>query len=661
MRLKTLCTAALCALLPGIAAAQNYRQDFSATFPPKADVPGKVSVTLFDQSTGTTIKPFVDYEVNGLNAYAGRPQFGGRTGGANSNEEVGNVSSVYRVGANSTTVQYPVDPLPAVGGANYTPDRVLDPNFITLAEKGINSITSAAAWDEAYSGAYDSVTHTFDFRLSEGNPTSNDNADGIGWSYLNSEQNGTSGIVGPNTSEEPGYGGSLGVGFDIWDNGGEGGNSVSLHFNGRTLLSRNITDGNDPSTGQPWAFNSMETGDIIRATIEVKPGAAASLDPPSLLGGSPYTIWNRSGLRPELIQVGNTGTQGYLRVAPEAGGVANVIAFAHDGSAASDEYHVSFDFRGLSEEGSRADGMSFLLVPVETYGAEGAETIAFGPHEEPSLAGAFGVGFDTFNSDGDAQDEPEGRPNVGNHVSIHFDGAKLSQTNFDPTEDLDLVTTDPTVWHNALIDIKGDTLSVTITDGADASVHVITENIPGLSQMGAVRPVFAARTGGAFDNYEIDNFVMRGKGLPCDFDGNGTVDVADINMLSNAIRTGTGGSVYDVNGDNAVNLNDLTSAVADKNCFNTYIGDANFDGQFNSGDLVTVFAAGEYEDNTALNSTWGEGDWNADGDFNTGDLVFAFQGGGYEAGPRAAVSAVPEPSSLALLSLGALLLVRRRK
>jgi hypothetical protein len=60
-------------------------------------------------------------------------------------------------------------------------------------------------------------------------------------------------------------------------------------------------------------------------------------------------------------------------------------------------------------------------------------------------------------------------------------------------------------------------------------------------------------------------------------------------------------------------------------------GDSNHDGRFNSGDLVTVFQAGEYEDAVSGNSTFEEGDWNGDGDFNTGDLVFAFQAGTYVA------------------------------
>ena len=88
-------------------------------------------------------------------------------------------------------------------------------------------------------------------------------------------------------------------------------------------------------------------------------------------------------------------------------------------------------------------------------------------------------------------------------------------------------------------------------------------------------------------------------------------------------------------------------------------GDSNLDGEFNSSDLVEVFAAGEYEDGIAENSYWTTGDWNSDGDFDSSDLVVAFRDGRYEEGP--AVNAVPEPSSAVLLIIGLLALVRRRK
>ena len=93
---------------------------------------------------------------------------------------------------------------------------------------------------------------------------------------------------------------------------------------------------------------------------------------------------------------------------------------------------------------------------------------------------------------------------------------------------------------------------------------------------------------------------------------------------------------YDLNGDGRVDGLDRDQLIFQE--FNSTYGDADLNRAFNSGDLVFVFSAGEYEDNIPGNSTWSEGDWNGDGDFDSGDIVLAFAAGGYEvaARPRAA-------------------------
>lgn len=145
-----------------------------------------------------------------------------------------------------------------------------------------------------------------------------------------------------------------------------------------------------------------------------------------------------------------------------------------------------------------------------------------------------------------------------------------------------------------------------------------------------------------------------------DFDGSGVLDVADINMLTAASAGGANPAEFDVNGDGAVNQADVNAWA--KDLANTWIGDANLDGEFNSSDFVAVFTAGLFETGNA--ATWETGDWNGDGIFGSGDFVAAFTDGGFESGPRPPAAAqVPEPNSsmLFLLALPVLCLFRRRK
>ncbi len=158
----------------------------------------------------------------------------------------------------------------------------------------------------------------------------------------------------------------------------------------------------------------------------------------------------------------------------------------------------------------------------------------------------------------------------------------------------------------------------------------------------------------------IDNVTLLGRD-PADFNGDGVLDVQDLNLLLAQVRTGTNAAAYDVNQDGLVDTDDIQQYVERPDILNTYVGDANLDGEFGSTDMVDVFQSGQYEDALPINSLWQTGDWNGDAEFDSGDMVFAFQGGGYELGPRAAVlTAVPEPQSVVLLFLAALGMAARR-
>ena len=147
-----------------------------------------------------------------------------------------------------------------------------------------------------------------------------------------------------------------------------------------------------------------------------------------------------------------------------------------------------------------------------------------------------------------------------------------------------------------------------------------------------------------------------------DFDDDANLTQADIDWLADEIIVGNYARAFDLNFDGRVDLTDHYTWV--KELRRTWFGDADLNGEFDSSDLITVLAAGQYEDTVELNSTWSTGDWNADGDFNSADLVWALTDGGYEQGPRVAGAAVPEPTGVVALTISGLLIgrtVRRRR
>ncbi len=168
---------------------------------------------------------------------------------------------------------------------------------------------------------------------------------------------------------------------------------------------------------------------------------------------------------------------------------------------------------------------------------------------------------------------------------------------------------------------------------------------------------FAAAGGDA--TFLLDNisFHPATAALPGDFNGDGVLDAQDIDDLTAQSASQMNDPAYDLNNDNVVDVSDVT--IWTKQLFNSWIGDANLDGEFNSGDLVVVLSSGTYE--ADMDAVWSTGDFNGDGRANSSDLVVALADGGYEQGPRTAVQAVPEPSTVCLVWLSASSLVGRMR
>ncbi|MBN02234.1 MAG: hypothetical protein CMJ77_24285 [Planctomycetaceae bacterium] len=156
---------------------------------------------------------------------------------------------------------------------------------------------------------------------------------------------------------------------------------------------------------------------------------------------------------------------------------------------------------------------------------------------------------------------------------------------------------------------------------------------------------------------------IEGRVLYGDFDSDGDLTVADIDLLTLATFSDHYDPSYDLDRNGEIDAADRLIWVEDVK--GTFFGDANFDVEFNSSDLIDVFQAAEYEDDLEVNSTWATGDWNGDLEFTTTDFVVALQSGSYEAGPRVyetpAASAVPEPSSVILLLFATLSLAMWRR
>ncbi|MFC1758683.1 pentapeptide repeat-containing protein [Planctomycetota bacterium] len=144
-----------------------------------------------------------------------------------------------------------------------------------------------------------------------------------------------------------------------------------------------------------------------------------------------------------------------------------------------------------------------------------------------------------------------------------------------------------------------------------------------------------------------------------DLNGDRVLDSLDVDAYRSPVRGMIYHSVMDLNGDGEITGEDRLQWV--REVANTWAGDANFDGRFDSTDFVQLFQRNKYEDRGIGSiADWSDGDFDGNGYFNSADMVLAFQDSGYEQGPRPALQAVPEPKFISAWIVWLLLLVARR-
>ena len=127
-----------------------------------------------------------------------------------------------------------------------------------------------------------------------------------------------------------------------------------------------------------------------------------------------------------------------------------------------------------------------------------------------------------------------------------------------------------------------------------------------------------------------------------DFDGDGSLTVNDLTLLTSAVLSYSVDPKFDLNHDGHDDQSDRSMWIHALE--HTHFGDANLDGTFDSRDLLQIMQSGKYEDPITGNSAWTDGDFNGDGETSTSDFVLAFMDGAYVAEAIIANS-VPEPTT----------------
>ncbi|MBM4036082.1 MAG: PEP-CTERM sorting domain-containing protein [Planctomycetes bacterium] len=155
-------------------------------------------------------------------------------------------------------------------------------SFMRLVRDGIGSQLNTIAFDLTEPGPQPAIVANFDFRMGyQPSLPRNLLADGLAVAFLNTANFSPSGPA--LLMEEAAAPGSIGVGFDIWDNGEVSNNHVSVHYDGATLTTVDL-----------WGAGlDLANGEVRSVYIEVAfgpGGALLDLDITPAETGVPLTV-----------------------------------------------------------------------------------------------------------------------------------------------------------------------------------------------------------------------------------------------------------------------------------------------------------------------------------------------------------------------------------
>ncbi|MFN3168991.1 MAG: PEP-CTERM sorting domain-containing protein [Phycisphaeraceae bacterium] len=178
--------------------------------------------------------------------------------------------------------------------------------------------------------------------------------------------------------------------------------------------------------------------------------------------------------------------------------------------------------------------------------------------------------------------------------------------------------------------------------------------------LGKLKSYVYASTDGQWDN--TTGYVNPGgsdillqKVVPGDFSGDGIVDFAEVLTVDAATAVSSAVDTYDFDEDGDSDFMDVTFFYFD--ILDNLPGDTDGDGDIDDSDLGTSFSQYTGPTGIAGGRNALDGDADGDGDVDDSDLGTAFSGYTGPLGP----GSVPEPTSLALIGLGGLALIRRRR